>query len=327
MRILVRSARIAVFLFAGVIHGANIDVLVGRSEPADKYEWKYRIAFRNLPKDERALQVRLAVPAAASFATIETGRDNFRGVKSEGRFYVWEFQRSDDDLKKAPEGPFTVELVLSGLRTEVISGSVEFEGKVGSADPIRKPVDGPEAAFDPGFFRLAFGGGASFGGDDFAEFEVQGDNIFTRNDSRLRASALFGGLFKLKDIDKNKNRALDLLTSFEFSDGTSRVLDGFVFGFAYTHHKYLSFVAGYSLRRQSELSPGFLLEAKKINPGLDLNDPKLRGIDGMSLLRPGGNQRFFPGNPIIDSFNSSFHMGVVVPIKFSSIFAAGRRGP
>jgi len=323
-----RMGAIGILLIPATLLGAKADVFVARSQSSDgeRYSWTYSISFRELQTTDKQLHVRLAVPQTASFAVIEKGKERLKDAKKEGVFYQWTFERSEADILKAPPEPFEVRLVLSGLSTEVTHGSTQFQAAVGGTQLSEQKVDGPEVAFDPSFFRLAFGGGANLGYDDFAEFEVKGENIFTKNDSRLRASALFGGLFKLRDLNREKARSLDLLTSLEFSEGTSRVLDGFVLGLSYSHNKYLSFVLGYSLRRQSELSPGFLREAKMINPSLDLNDKAYRGLDGMSLLKPGATARFFPGNPIIESFNNSVHIGVVIPIRFGSIFALPRGG-
>ena len=201
---------------------------------------------------------------------------------------------------------------------------------------------GPVVAVDPGLFRLVFGAGASTGLDDFAQFDVKDNVLLVKNDSRTRASALAGGLFTLKRWSSGRlaGRTLDAFATLEFIDSTDRTLDGFAFGLGFSLNTYLDVVVAYSLRRGEELSHGFrraaiLAVEEDRKKAADMHDPRYAGFDLAALKHTGsekefdgfpvlttagGTDKLFSGNPIVESYNKSIHVGFLIPIKLKSIF-------
>ncbi len=97
-------------------------------------------------------------------------------------------------------------------------------------------------------------------------------------------------------------------------------------------------MAGYSLRRGKELSKGFRAEAKRLVNGDRMNEtgvdlarfkPILQDddefFDGFPLTNQDGT-RWFPSDPIRESFNSSIIIGIALPIDLLDLFRRGDGG-
>ena len=236
-------------------------------------------------------------------------------------------------------------------------------------------IVGPELRFDPAFVRPIIGGGTGILIDDQIDWKVTNNHLLVENDSRVRPAILAGALFNVKSFTQKlriswpniaptdsglvkfakhlpkvitipANIALlplratdDILVSLEFAEGTSRTLDGFVFGFSKRLSKNLSFVIGYSLRKGRELSPGFrrfaanAIASDTTNHYSSFNGftkhtkgKKANLLDGFPLTIPSGTdsngeESLFPGEPIISIFNSAIHIGLIVPLDLIAIFA------
>lgn len=183
--------------------------------------------------------------------------------------------------------------------------------------------------------RAVIGGGFTRLGDDFVDFkEVRGDDehIFIENDSRLRATALAGALFKFHEF-KN-GQTLDLAVNLEFADGGESVLDGIFFGGGYGVTPAIEVVGGFTRSRGKELSHGFqramgrFIKDREGDPKFpELQDIVLengviadvRDYDGLPLSFVNGMnemERIFPGNPLTNSFNSKWSVGILIPLDF-----------
>ena len=180
--------------------------------------------------------------------------------------------------------------------------------------------------------RPVIGGGFTKLNDDFIDFKEVGDSddhIFTDNDSKLRAEVMGGALFKLREF--KGGQTVDLAVNLEFADGGDSVLDGIFVGLGFGLTPAIEIVGGYSLGRGKELSRGFqramgrFIEDRQGNTDF----PELQNIalengvitnikdyDGLPLSYTSGDEtmRIFPGNPINNSFNSKFSIGVLIPI-------------
>ena len=134
-----------------------------------------------------------------------------------------------------------------------------------------------------------------------------------------------------------KKKSIDLLVSLEFAEGTTETLDGFTFGLGIGLNRYIEIVFGYTLRKGQELSLGFRGEAARIareqqaamNPVysrflLNADQTLLADVelyDGFPLNDPSNpGVRFFPGDPITNSFNSSFSIGIAIPLDLGALF-------
>ena len=180
--------------------------------------------------------------------------------------------------------------------------------------------------------HLVFGGSFLYIKDDWADFKKPtiGDSVlFVQNDSRWRPAFITGLLLKRSD------QWPDFLISLEFAQGTSRFLDGLLIGIGFRIAKQADLIFGYSRRLGKEPSPGFRREATHL-VGVLQQDPEyaewfsqygdlsenengeltLKQLDGFPLHDPRTKKRLYSGgDPIVDSFNGSFHVGIVVSGK------------
>ena len=236
------------------------------------------------------------------------------------------------------------------LKIEKPSGSVEFRFIAPQEDyesrnkPYYVEIDGrdfgaagveaavPARKNKVSLFRLATGGGFTRLTDDSVDFkEVGGDDehIFIDNDSRGRAEVLTGVLFKLHEF--KSGRTLDVATNLEFADGKVNFLDGIFVGLGFGITPALEVVGGYSLGRGKELSHGFrqamgrFVMNHREDPkftNIDLVDGVIADIkdyDGLPLSFVNGmdeTEKIFPGNPITNSFNSKWSVGILIPLDF-----------
>lgn len=200
----------------------------------------------------------------------------------------------------------------------------------------------PRTVYDSRLVQAVFGGGAAILSDDHVNFMVENDVLRVTNDSQLRTSALLGALFRIGHLPwrGGSQKQIGALVGMEFTQGTTPILDAFQFGLGLEISPYLSVVAGFSLRKGEELSRGFEqaasatidAEQKKGTAGYArfplVTDGKyapkdLERLDGLSLKDPAG-QAYFTGSPIVESYNRSYFIGVVVPVNLRSLIGPPR---
>lgn len=132
-----------------------------------------------------------------------------------------------------------------------------------------------------------------------------------------------------------------MMVSFQFTEGTTSLLDGVFFGGAFELNRYLQLTAGAGVRKGKELSPGFrttAAETIRAQVAADVGsyrrfegygpDSEDEMLDGLSLLAPGSGEKatpFFPGAPIVDSYNWSIFVGVSVPVKITEILGGKKK--
>lgn len=311
---------------------------------SDRLEWTFTINFSNVPANV-PVELRLALPdiiTTPTFLNMPTGL-TIVGMTRHGAFREWTF-------KYASGGDAEFKLRVDGLKDLVRNDNVRWIAKLDGNDAGLGTTNGPVSVYKASTVRPIFGGGFSVRHDDIADFKtVDPENdtaLFIENDSRMRAAAIVGVLFKLSETDSflglgksKEKKPLDLLVSLEFAQGTQKTLDGFLFGLGFGINKYVELAVGYSLRRGSELSPGFrraaarLVSALQQDPAhtarfsryeLNSSGDSLKNdaqFDGFPLIDPRDNTRIFSGgNPVVDSFNSTFHIGIVIPIDFKGLF-------
>jgi len=131
--------------------------------------------------------------------------------------------------------------------------------------------------------RPVIGAGFSMGVDDYVDFKTENDALLTKNDSRLRATALAGFFVPLgeharhddtNDVCPVNRRMLGrcggFVFSLQFTQGGRSSVDGFLLGYGFAVRRGILFTAGYSLQKKEELSAGFkraAVEAIRQNRG------------------------------------------------------------
>ena len=310
------------------------------SEPAfqrggTEHTWQYQVGLQNVPPNtETVFALYLRVPERAQVHNI-----NESGVTSTSSRLA-----SFAEVTFKTTASATVTLTVTGLAIDVKAGpAVEHQWRVGDGDRQRLTASAPEVLYDPSLIRFVFGSGLSFRTDDHIDFLVSGDEktLLIKNDSRNRAAGTVGALFEIGQfksigsLQLQEVHPVDLLLSLDFSPQTGRNVDGIMFGLAVGVHKYLSLGLGYRLGLGTELSPGFQRDAVALVTELREDDThksrysrfeKLASdqelYDGFRLIDPRTDQPFFPGNPIIDSYNNTWFLGAFIPLDFRDLFSA-----
>jgi len=191
-------------------------------------------------------------------------------------------------------------------------------------------VDGLGPALDE-WFQPVFGGGFTVLQDDATDFTTTDGTLLVVDDSRLRVSALVGGLFK---IGHYKTHTLSALVSLQFTQG-GNTLDGFQFGGAIQLSPKIHLTLGMSRNKGKELSPGFRAAANDvIKAQVAANNPSYQRfstwnqdsrqdnpLDGLPLNDPKTQKPFFPSAPIIESYNTAIFLGVVIPVNLKGFFS------
>lgn len=173
--------------------------------------------------------------------------------------------------------------------------------------------------------HLIFGGSFSYPLDDWADFKTPaiGDStLFLQNDSQLRPALITGVLLKLSSPWP------DILLSLKLSQDNSNLLNRFMLGFGIRITKQADLIFAFSRRLGKEASPGFQREAihlvgelkedkkyaKQYSQYSICNDELTpEELDGFPLYDPRSNRPLYGGaNPIVDSYNSTLHLGIVV---------------
>ena len=147
--------------------------------------------------------------------------------------------------------------------------------------------------------QFALGGGISYLIDDHIDYKIAapesdtegGNRLYVVNDSRTRPELLAGVLVRLKG-------RLHSSLNLTITEGGPRSIDGVFMGLGWKIGGAV-FVAGYSRHFGRELSPGFRRESN--NRELD--------YDGYPIRKSG-----FVGDPVIDSYNSKWTFGILIPL-------------
>ena len=180
------------------------------------------------------------------------------------------------------------------------------------------------AAEEDSRVQFLFGPGLTGRKDDFVDFKevTDGDkHIFIDNDSRLGPELMTG-------TSINFYKRLDAIIGLEFAKGGQDVLDGVFFGLGLRLDAKVEIVGGYSRGLGKELSHGFqqamgqFIEDNQKNwkeypklQEIELVDGVISDIgdyDGLPLYTDKtGPEKIFPGNPITNSFNSRFSVGIL----------------
>ena len=215
------------------------------------------------------------------------------------------------------------ELKRAGVNDEVLAALVK----------AAKNTEGP-ARVQP-----LFGPGLTWLLDDHVDFREEDGTILIDNDSEYRPELMAGTVIKICDFGKDSWRhkpTFDIVTGLQFTKGGQALVDGVFFGVGLGLTPNVEFVVGYSRSLGKELSFGFkrnmgqFIKEQKEKKQLD---PELQGIrvaggvieniqdyDGLSLYRDNEKQqKIFPGNPIINSFNSRISIGLL--FKFDIVKA------
>jgi len=157
-----------------------------------------------------------------------------------------------------------------------------------------------------GRIQTVVGGAFALLRDDFADFTVKDGTLLLQNDSRTRPTLLAGALIRAFAV---KNHDIGLHASTQFAPGGA-ALDGFSLGVGIAINPRAHLTAGVLFRRGKELSPGFLR-------AVNATGKDVARLDGLPLKN--GDLPIFPGDPIIDSHNMSFYVGVVVPVDLGGL--------
>lgn len=276
---------------------------------------------------------RNSLPGVGERATA-TGCSSPSGPEVEEGAYTWKctLQATEGVLALAVSGP-TEETTVSAdgiLKVTLAGAESTFRNQ-----PVLASSENP-------FVQAVFGGGFAILRDDHEDFAVEDNTLLVSNDSTTRASALAGALFRLGTVPTFFGpKQLSMMASFQFTEGTTALLDGVFFGVGFEVNRYLHLTAGAGVRKGKELSPGFRkTAAETIQTQVAANaasyrrfegygpDSEDKMLDGLSLLTPGSTEKpskFFPGDPIVDSFNWSFFVGVSVPVKITEILGGKKK--
>ena len=186
-------------------------------------------------------------------------------------------------------------------------------------------AEDPPGGTTPASVKLLLGPGLTKGSDDHVDFKEvrEGDgNIFIENDSRWR-SELMAGVFHEFPLPKGVNTGP--VFALEFRAGAQGVLDSVFFGWGVSINKipHAIFVVGVSRGRGRELSPGFKRAMAEHHGHIH----SLEDYDGLSLYRPdpvpkdpNRTVKIFPGDPVIDSYNTKLSIGVLLKIDVMKVF-------
>ena len=312
----------------------STDVQVVFSTKQTKHFWRYTITWTGHLAENKKVGISFKIPEDYTYPEIEGGEKQ-PGTPWAGGLWKWVFKVSAEDANKKEK---KVTMTFSGPETKLKkNGLVKWIGEYDMNLSNRDVAPGPELAFDPSRFRFVLAAGTDIGFNDIVDFKEQEAPspedpmmmkpfLFTVNDSRVRATALVGGAFRL---GKTAGKPWEAIASFQFTNNTARNLDGFFFGVSYGVQKYLSVGGGYSLRLGKELSSGFQRSAAHFVTAEELDKrfpvrPDMNGLmsikdyDGLPLTNSTG-ARWFPGNPIVDSFNHSVFIGLFFPIDIAKI--------
>ena len=156
---------------------------------------------------------------------------------------------------------------------------------------------------------------------DFEEIFPDGvAHLVIKNDSRNRTTGMLGLGVPIPKADH-----VDVFASMNFMNNTSQAIDAFTFGLNFKVLKHVGIAFGIGLAKGEELSYGFMEEAKRRHNGkggtnVRLDDSRQRTFDGLKLVGKKGS-RFYPGSPIVESFNKSIFIGLTFPFGIRKLLA------
>lgn len=312
---------------------ADVTIKTRRSEAGGRRAIEYTFDAKGIDSKKLVLRLHRNGAGIVSVAPV-TPADRCSGPTLDDDTYMWTCTLSTTDVS----GSFSV----GGAASELAFGTATMEITEGDSDPRQQEVDGLETAYNRSLVQTVVGGGISVLGDDYTDFKMDGGALRIVNDSQLRSSGLFGALFHLTDVPwrNGERKQFSALLGLEFTQGTNNFLDGFQFGLGWELSKYLTVVGGFALRKGEELSHGFEQAASRIIVAQQANndesyarfptlapdaigyDPKkLELLDGLPLNDPATDNPYFSGSPILESYNRSYFIGLVVPLNLGALLA------
>ena len=165
-------------------------------------------------------------------------------------------------------------------------------------------------------FQLLIGPGFTWLQDDYVDFKEVREadtHIFIDNDSKSRSQLMLGAAIKVREWNLLR---LDLVLAVDNHRGGQPLLDGGFLGAGvqFKEVKYIEFVVGVSRKLGKELSHGFQRHMSEYitNKGGIINGVK--DYDGLPLYKSESKERIFPGNPLANSFNTKFSIGILISI-------------
>ena len=324
-------------LLAALPAGAAEPVVVKSVESAagpKPLSWKHSVAFEGEAGDDKlAVVLEVQVPPAAD---VRPANDKTAVERLSPTLYsVSGKLEKTGDAKPALKLQFEV----AGAKDFAASGFMPLKAEV-VRDTGRTALDVPPLAGPVGqpgegsHWRLVLGAGFAYLDRDASEefdLKPESTHLLVKNDSSTRVSANVGVAFKLPR-SWWALRATEAVALLGFSPDTSRNLDSFGLGLAWRVQDFLSVYAAVNRFRGTELAPGFEAAAVRAvaedaarakdkgaprdYPGFEKDPTRsgLRSYDGFPLKRPGTTTDLFPGPAVISSHNTSFHVGIVVPV-------------
>ena len=298
--------------------------------------WQYTFKVTEA-KEGQEITIHLALPDSKDLIYFLTPSTLNSDGASSGK---WSLQVPKD-------GSHDITIKVIGAKTRFKDSVIDVNVKVTrgkqTIDEESEPVRGPAILVEK-LVTPVYGVGISYLCDDSVDFKVTEDAVLIENDSEYRSFILTGALFSVKRL-----KWLwfdDILLSLAFIDGMPQTsIDGFVVGLSKHVSGDLNFVVGYTIRRGKELSPGFQKSAHHLIKNVDLskhpeynrfkkfkpngNRETQKLLDGLSLVTPRadatdqmGNptdqKKFFPGDPVISSFNHAVYIGFVMPFELKA---------
>ena len=318
-----------------------------KTEDKDKMTWTYTFTVQGVKKGQK-ITIAPALPSREGLEVSSTPKEVKTDDSSTRKCTL---EVTED--KSYQEIVITVKGSKKRFKDSQINVTIEVIGPDGKLIKTESDVKPGPAALadptDPSLVNSMIGVGASWLIDDPIDFKFTKEVVLIENDSEFRPVFLAGALFYVKPF-LDKHRCLkplgwftdDILLSLAFTDGASQnSIDGFVVGLSKRVSSQLNFVVGYTRGRGKELSPGFQKSAnqliKKINLTKHPEYERFKGfkpngsrekqklLDGLPLVNPMDKDKakFFPGDPVISSFNSAIYIGFVVPIGLKKMITQG----
>ena len=311
--------------------------------------WTYTFTVKDAKKGQQ-ITINLSLPSSKDLIFSSTPAEVKRDDSSAGK---WGLEVTAD--KSYEEIVITVTGSKNRFKDSQINLYIKVTDSAGKLIKKESVVEpGPAVVEDPAAPALVnsmIGVGISRFVDDSIGFKFTEKEVLIENDSLFRPVFLAGALFYVKPfLDKHwwlKPLGWctdDILLSLAFANGTSQnSIDGFIFGLSKRVSNNLNFVVGYTLGRGTELSPGFQKSASQLIKKINRDIKKYPKYKRFKRFKPNGNretqklldglpledpthedkEKFFPGDPVISSFNSAIYIGFVFPIELKKMITPG----
>ena len=328
---------------------AEIKIEENQTEDTNGIIWQYTFKVTEA-KEGQEITIHLALPDSKDLIYLSTPSTLNSDGASSGK---WSLQVPKD-------GSHDITIKVIGAKTRFKDSVIDLDIKVThdkqTIDEKSERVIGP-AILVGRLVTPVYGVGMSSLWDDSIDFKVDKDTLLIENDSERRPFALVGALFSIRQFEwwcfdeVLRFFADDILLSLALTyDTPQNSIDGFVVGLSKHISGDVNFVFGYALGRGEELSPGFEKKADKFihdracDPDYEIfQDFKPDGVrksqqllDGLPLVATPledtkdqmGNrkdpEKFFPGDPVISSFNHAFYIGFVMPFELKAKLTPGK---